>query len=364
MAKSPTVSPQALQNVALIAAWVLLATLAGVMAGGPVIKLAALDAAFAGLGLWAARRDWLARADEAAPPGRRLRDVAVIAVSAVFALLYVALTGSRDSPLSFALYMPLVLAAICFGTRAGLASGLGMALLYVVGLGRRDLHHLVAYADWEGAISFPLVAVFVSLVSKRNEERIRALHGRAQDLDALLDMSQMMDAAIDLETTLNLILLNVHKLCGCQVCAVYLKDSSGQSLDLRDACGPKGRSPLQASLPIVDARGPDWDVADEGGMGRFAAAFYVEDTRALERSGATRLLELDPRARSFACLPLVSIEGLLGMLYVGYDLPGSLRPAEVSRLEELAARAAFPLQRVLLQQDFQALAYTDAMTGL
>ena len=319
--------------------------------GRPLAPLIVLIGAFAGLGFWAARHGWLARAEGDAPPWRRLRDAAVIAVSAAFAFLYVVLTGGLDSPLTFGLYLPLVLAAICFGTRAGLASGLGMTILYVFGLGRHDPRHMMMHIDWEAALSFPLVAVFVSLISKRNEERLRALHSRARDLGHLLDMSQMMDSAIDLEMTLNLVLLNVQKLSGCQVCAVYLKDSAGDSLELRAVSGPRGRGPLRPALPCP-GDGPD------------PPAFYAADTRRWKAGGTAQMLEIDPRARSFACLPLTSIEGLLGLLYVGYDLPDGLRPAEVERLEQLAARAAFPLQRVLMQQDFQTLAYTDAMTGL
>ena len=52
------------------------------------------------------------------------------------------------------------------------------------------------------------------------------------------------------------------------------------------------------------------------------------------------------------------------MLYLGYDQAQSLPPEGVHRLELLATRAAFPLQRLLLQQDFRSLAYSDAMTGL
>ncbi len=76
------------------------------------------------------------------------------------------------------------------------------------------------------------------------------------------------------------------------------------------------------------------------------------------------MFEIDCDAHSFACLPLDGVEGLLGMLYVGYSQPNGLTPAGVLRLEHLATRAAFPLQRVLLQQEFHSLAYSDPMTGL
>ena len=95
------------------------------MAGGSWVWLGLMGVAVAVLGHWAARHDWLVRAEADAPPKRRLRDAAVIAVSAVFGVVYVSLTGGRSSPLSFAHYLPPVLAAICFGTRAGLATGTG-----------------------------------------------------------------------------------------------------------------------------------------------------------------------------------------------------------------------------------------------
>ena len=53
-----------------------------------------------------------------------------------------------------------------------------------------------------------------------------------------------------------------------------------------------------------------------------------------------------------------------GMLYAGYGPVRGLTPQGVLLLEHLATRASPSLQRVLLQQDFRSLAYSDPMTGL
>ena len=74
-------------------------------------------------------------------------------------------------------------------------------------------------------------------------------------------MSQMMDTAMDLEMTLNLIMLNVQNFSDCQVCAVYLKDAAGESLELRAVSGPAGRGPLLPALPVRDAHAGDWSIA-------------------------------------------------------------------------------------------------------
>ncbi len=145
----------------------------------------------------------------------------------------------------------------------------------------------------------------------------------------------MMSSSINLEMTLNLILLNVQKLSGCQVCAIYLADDAGEHLDLRAATVPRDRVPLRPSLALAEIGRADF--------------------------GAVRL---DAQARSAICLPLTCVEGTLGLLYVSDDVPCALRPADVARLTQLAARAAFPIQRALAQRDIETLAYSDAMTGL
>jgi diguanylate cyclase (GGDEF)-like protein len=330
-----TTPTQTFQNTLFAAALVLLTTLAGVMAGGPWVPLLLLSLVFTGLGLWFARQDWLAKPAEDAPPSERIRGMLVIAGAFLISLTYVSLTGGDTSRLAFARYLPVVLAAICFGPRAGIVTGLSMAFVYVVGQGWHDPHHALMAVDWEGAIGFLLVAMGVSLLTKRNEERLIALHHHARDLDALLDMSQMMNSAINLETTLNLILLNVQKLSDCPVCAIYLKGVSQEHLELRAATVPRDRIFLRPSLPLAEIAQSELST-----------------------------LRLDEQARSSICLPLTCVEGEVGLLYVSSDAPYALRSADVGRLVQLASRAAFPIQRALAQQDIETLAYSDAMTGL
>ena len=164
--------------------------------------------------------------------------------------------------------------------------------------------------------------------------------------------------------TLNLIMLNVQNLSDCQVCAVYVKDAAGNSLELRAVSGPKMRGPVLPAFPIRDARAGDWSIGGGERTDPVPVAFYAADARALQKTRPTRLGSLDPRARSFACLPLTSVESMIGMLYVGFDQPNGLLPAQVNCLEQFATRAGLALQRGLLQQGVEELAYTDAMTGL
>ena len=335
----------------------LLAAAVGILAGGPVFPMVALGATFAVLYLLAERRGWLL----AVPDGRTGREYAVTGVFAALVVLFVALTGGLRSPMPCTLYLPVLLAALCYGMRLGLtASAVMVGVAAVLAMDGSLPHAAPSLKAVSIGLSFPVVAVFGGALRAQMENRLSALNSEKQDLSAQLDMSQMMESAFDLDMTLNLILLNVHEHSGCQVCAVYLTDADGKTLELRSASGPRDRPPLLPALTVEEARADGWAVSDAAHFNQDVRAFYAPDREA----GVSRLFEIDGRAESFACLPLASLDGLLGMLYVGYSHPQGLTPEGIGRLEQLALRAAFPLQRVLLQQDFRSLAYSDPMTGL
>lgn len=335
----------------------LLAALVGILAGGPPFPMVTLGAVFAVLYVVAERHGWLL----AAPDGRTGREYAVTGVFAALVVLFVVLTGGLRSPMPCTLYLPVLLASLCYGMRLGLATSMFMVGVAAVLAMDGSLPHTAPSLRAAAiGLSFPVVAVFGGALRAQMENRLRALDSEKRDLSAQLDMSQMMESAFDLDMTLNLILLNVHEHSDCRVCAVYLMAADHRTLELRSASGPRDRTPLLPALAVEEARAGGWAVSDAAHFNQDVRAFYAPDGGA----GPSRLFEIDGSAGSFACLPLVSLEGLLGMLYVGYPHPQGLTPEGIQRLEQLALRAAFPLQRVLLQQDFRSLAYSDSMTGL
>ena len=336
----------------------LLAATVGILAGGSPLPMAGLGLLFAALYFHAENREWLlGRA-----VGHAGREYAVTAVFSGLVAAFVFLTGGASSPMPCALYLPVLLASLCYSLRLGLAaSAVMVALAAYLGTGGQVPAALPSLRAVAIGLSFPVVAVFGGALRAQMESRLSALNSEKEDLSELLDMSQQMDSAFDLDMTLNLILLNVQEHSLCDVCAVYLKAADGRTLELRAVSAPPQAGPLLPALAIDDARTETWWVAEPVQDGLNLRAFYSE---AAEKSKSSLLAEIDPSARSFACLPLANVEGLLGMLYVGYHHPEALTPEAVSRLEQLAIRAIFPLQRLLFQQDFRSLAYSDAMTGL
>ena len=333
----------------------LLAAVTGVLAGGAPMAMVALGALFAALYLGAESRGWL----KAAPDGRTGREYGVTLGFAVLVTAFVYFTGGLHSPMPCALYMPILLAVLCYGLRVGLTAAAGMVgVAAVLAMNGHLPSGWLSHRAMGIGLSFPVVAVFGAALRAQMEGRLSALDTEKKNLSVQLDMSQMMESAFDLDMTLNLILLNIQEHFPCTVCAVYLKGRDGKTLELRAASGSRRPTGLLPSLPLREAHRGGLPLSGEEGVRAFQAA------NTPEADLSSVLFQIDRSAASFVCLPLASVEEMLGMLYISTDeLPG-LTPENVTRLEQLAARAVFPLQRVLVQQDFRSMAYSDAMTGL
>lgn len=280
----------------------------------------------------------------------------------VFVVIY---NGWMTTPLIFLLYLPILLSILQGRALLGLVIGITMSIVYVY----CSIHYAPAVEKINhyiigAALAFPAIAVYSLYLNRRMEDRLQLLKRQSQELKTLLDMSQLMDSAYDLSMTLDLIILKTQEVCGCQVCAIYLYNKNDRRLELKTIGAPDNRSALLTALDIDDAQCGHWNIDTSPLSGDSVVAFYTPETSRNPLISNCRLFHIDPRARSFLCVPLTSVEGLLGMLYVGFDIPNSLSEKDIKRIENLATRAAFPLQRLLLQQGYQSLAFSDSKTGL
>lgn len=278
--------------------------------------------------------------------------------------LIVNFTGGMSSPVFFLLFLPMLFAVQGGRSRVGVGISI-LNLVFALWLTFTQQHTSKGIAEGMGiAASFPSIGAVASILHRQLEHRYHALHNENGELSSLLDMSQMMESAFDLDMTLNLVLLNVQKISGCQVCAVYLKTDESDVVELKAASGPRDRGELMTSIPLGDARFDDWSAADTSSFHDRMVGLYVPHAKLALETSQSALLSLDPNCKAFACLPLNCVEGFLGMLFVGFYRTDPLSSGNLARLEQLAARAAFPLHRVMLQQGFQSMAFVDSKTGL
>jgi len=120
--------------------------------------------------------------------------------------------------MAFILFQPLMLLTLRYGARAGLIVAAGIACAYLWGPG---------FAAWglspqhvAAAISFPCMALFAAIVTTRLRRAAKQLSHRLNDLDSLIDVTRMLETALDLKTTIDLILLNVPETIPFSRCAI------------------------------------------------------------------------------------------------------------------------------------------------
>lgn len=286
----------------------------------------------------------------------------------VFAIVIAAvdlLTGGVASPLYCLLFFPVLFAAQ--GGRAVEATAISVvyaAIVIYTGVFTSGHHHVATFIVIGMAAAFPATAGFSSVLHNRLETKYDSLTSTNTELTSLLDISQMMNSAFDVDMTLNLVLLHAQTLSGCEYSAVYLRSSDNNVLEIRASSTPGNSEPFTRSISLSDARLKDWSVSETGYVGNRVNGLYVDDSPGLANQLRSPMLEICPNAQSFVCLPLSSVDFFLGFLYVGYVNECGADEEKLARLEDFASRAVFPLHRVLLQQDFQSLAFVDSKTGL
>jgi diguanylate cyclase (GGDEF)-like protein len=87
----------------------------------------------------------------------------------------------------------------------------------------------------------------------------------------------------------------------------------------------------------------------------------IDDTA---RGGPSPVTQIQPECRSVLCVPLRTVEQVLGMLYVSQRGPDRITERQVRLLETIAGRIVFPIERLLVQEKLEREAALDPLTGL
>ena len=297
-------------------------------------------------------------------PGQRplqtLRGLAVITSIFALSFAYIALTGGLSSPYFFVLFQPITLLTLRYGARAGLVASVGLALAYLWGPDYRAW--ALSPSHVAAAISFPAMALFAALITSRLRRAGRLLAKRISDLDSLLDVSRMLETALDLKTTVNLILLTVPETVPFSRCAIYLLDSSEGVYKLQDYVPRHGDEVLLPTITLCD-------------HARDRRQFSEDSVLAFDRSKSTGLagnvlgvdqpVYFDPVAESHAYATMRSADGVVGLLCLARAKGmGSFTRKECLKIGKYAAHVGLNLQQALYRDRLEHLAFEDTMTGL
>jgi diguanylate cyclase (GGDEF)-like protein len=212
--------------------------------------------------------------------------------------------------------------------------------------------HFDPPAWWAGITG---AAVLAAWASRTTDGRRRQLERDNAEALAVLEIAQMANAAVNLEATLDLVVLTLQRLLGGPACAVFLLDRAGTLLELKAGAGPDG-GPLEGSIAPLDPHLDDLGWSPESGV-----PLLIDDTA---RGGPSPITQIQPDCRAVLCVPLRTVERVIGMLYLAQHGPDRITERQVRLLETIASRIVFPIERLLVQERLEREASLDPLTGL
>ncbi|MCP4537343.1 MAG: GAF domain-containing protein [Chloroflexi bacterium] len=249
--------------------------------------------------------------------------------------------------------LPVSMMGLFFGGRAGLLSGL---LVFPLNI---SLVALVGWADWNilsqgvpGAILIVLIGTGVGQLCDLGKRQVTARH-RAEEallqrnsaLAMLNRASQTLNATLDLDQVLAIILEQVRHLMNVVACSVWLTDPNTKELVCRQAAGPQSE--------IV--RG--WRLAPGEGIAGWVAhhgkSLIVGNTQEDIRHSRNVDQETGLMTRSILSVPLKIKQNAIGVLQVTDKTINRFDTTDLELLEPLSASAAIAIENARLVDKLQ-----------
>jgi diguanylate cyclase (GGDEF)-like protein len=293
--------------------------------------------------------------DESGSPAKRdWRGTAFFALVCVFHVSFVLLTGGLRSPFFSIIYLPLILAGLRYGVVLGILLSTLAAAVYLAVVSPLDPRHAFGVPVF---LTFPLAGLFGSMLHARLRGSFRQVSEKIAELDALIDVSQMLETAIDLDTSLNLVLINAQRVNVSVACAIYLLDPDRMTLRLAASTGMHDGDFLAHTSSVSEMTMNGWQLGDED--------IFVRSRKFSVGSGTVDSSWLDDRSSHALYASLSGPEGLIGLIYMtraSYETP--FTNTERAVMKRFAAHVGMPLHKARFQDNLEKLAYHDQMTGL
>jgi len=288
-----------------------------------------------------------------------------VLLTVVLTFLIVRLSGGAQSDFLPLIYLPILLAVIRCDFETVVVVGLVVTCGYLflvhpvnapedgvrspnigpVGFSRQDVIR---------ALTINLMALLGASYSRQVQQERKKLRHTVEEQEALLNVSQIINAADKQEQALDSVLLLLRALIPPLRCAaIFLLDEKRRQMQLASVIGVPPGELVSQEFPPPSHRAR-WNLNHD-------KPFYVPDVR--RRRGAP-LAQVDPQARSVVWVSLRALTSPIGMLYISSDQPDAFTDQQIRLLQIFADRVGFPLHKIRVQESLEGLAFTDAMTDL
>jgi signal transduction histidine kinase/CheY-like chemotaxis protein len=179
------------------------------------------------------------------------------------------------------------------------------------------------------------------------EVRTHELAKSVGELRALGDVSQAVNSTLDLESVLNTIVAKAVQLSGTDAGAIYVSDEAQKELRLRATHGMS-----ETMIAAITQRGVGFDEATVAQAMAQRAPVQVADLREVPVSPVTEIV-LGAGYRALLVVPLLSPDGIVGMLVVRRREPGAFPQSTVDLLQTFAAQSVVAIENARLYSEVE-----------
>ena len=203
---------------------------------------------------------------------------------------------------------------------------------------------LEALADQFNDMAGKLQESYADLENKV-EVRTRELAKSVRELRALGEVSQAVNSTLDLESVLNTIVAQAVQLSSTDAGAIYVSDEAQKELRLRATHGMN-----EAMIAAITQRGVGFDEATVAQAIAQRAPVQVADLRPV--SPVTEIV-LGAGYRALLVVPLLSPDGIVGMLVVRRRVPGEFPESTIDLLQTFAAQSVVAIENARLYSEVE-----------
>ena len=179
------------------------------------------------------------------------------------------------------------------------------------------------------------------------EVRTRELAKSVRELRALGEVSQAVNSTLDLESMLNTIVAQAVQLSSTDAGAIYVSDETQKELRLRATHGMS-----EAMIAAITQRGVGFDEGTVAQAMAQRAPVQVADLREGRVSPIEEIV-LGAGYRALLVVPLLSPDGIVGMLVVRRRVPGEFPESTIDLLQTFAAQSVVAIENARLYSEVE-----------
>ena len=199
-----------------------------------------------------------------------------------------------------------------------------------------------------------LLAFGAAIIAAALAQRLRfdETESRRREAERLEEIGRAITSSLDLDEVLDRVMSAAIDLTGADSCTVWRNKG-----DRSDVIASRGRTALPAGfeMDVVPA------IVAEISAGR---SVQIDDLASDPRLPPMTRATVSDWPRSMVLVPMLSQDGVAGVLTVGHHEPRHYGPASLGILERLALQAAIAVDNARLHAEILDLSLTDPLTGL